>query len=495
MSTRAAESGGASLSGFGAPIDSQEGAEQRIARGFVAGVHAAARAIRLYPLENMAVQKAVTELRAAADRVQQSEGECMLRGVGDYLFVNETRLRLTLDNYSSVVYVLGLLRESGIGGLTVAPSHEPKAWVVLLSFLQAPPLSVPVDERSAQLANRLAQADIGAFGLLPPMDDPDTLDTEMDSRERSRQTYMRSLDVTRDVMTAARIGRSPALKRVKRAVQGIVDAILTDPSSMMGLTTLREFDDYTFVHSVNVCILSIALGRRMGLSRTGLLDLGLAALMHDIGKSRLPLDVLNKRGELTDADRDLLRTHPWQGVMALYKSPAGGGRPWRAITAAFEHHIKIDGSGYPVPLRERRLSIFSKIITVADGYDAATTTRVYQSVPWSPADVLRGMRDNPRLALDPVIVKALINLTGIYPVGTVVVLDTFELAVVHSPNPDPAALSRPIIRLLSDAQGNRTPDAPVCDLTARDGSGQYLRTIIRTEDPDRYGIVVGDYVA
>jgi HD-GYP domain-containing protein (c-di-GMP phosphodiesterase class II) len=282
---------------------------------------------------------------------------------------------------------------------------------------------------------------------------------------------------------------------VKRAVQGIVDAILTDPASMMGLTTLREFDDYTFVHSVNVCILSIALGRRMGLSRTGLLDLGLAALMHDIGKSRLPLEVLNKRGELTEDDRDVLRTHPWQGVLALFKSPVGGGRPWRAIVSAFEHHIKIDGSGYPVPLRKRRLSMFSKIVTVADGYDAATSTRVYQSVPWSPADVLRGMRDNPRLGLDPVIVKALINLTGIYPVGTLVVLDTFELAVVHSSNPDLTALSRPIIRLLSDAQGNRLPDAPVCDLTARDGSGQYLRTIIRTEDPDRYGITIGDYVA
>ncbi|MES2525421.1 MAG: HD domain-containing phosphohydrolase [Gemmatimonadota bacterium] len=468
---------------------------QRLARGYVVSLHAAIRAVRLYPVENVAVQKAINELTAAALRIAASEAECVLRRFGDYLFVNDTRLRLTLDNYSAVVYVLNLLREAGVGGLVVTDQAEPRAWVVLLAFLQAPPLEYPVEERMAQLSQRLAHASVTAFVLVEPADDHEALDTELDTRERARQTYMRSLDVTRDVMTAARIGRSPGLKRVKRAVQGIVDAILTDPSSMMGLTTLREFDDYTFVHSVNVCILSIALGRRIGLSRTQLLDLGLAALMHDIGKARLPLEVLNKRGSLEEADREMLRTHPWQGVLALFKLPMGAGRPWRAVVSAFEHHMKIDGTGYPMPHRPRPLSLFSKIIAVADGYDAATTTRVYQSVPWSPADVLRGMRDNVRLGLDPVIVKALINLTGIYPIGTLVVLDTFELALVHAAHPDPAVLSRPIVRLLSDAQGNRSADASLCDLTERDASGQYLRTIIRTEDPDRYGIRIGDYFA
>jgi HD-GYP domain-containing protein (c-di-GMP phosphodiesterase class II) len=141
------------------------------------------------------------------------------------------------------------------------------------------------------------------------------------------------------------------------------------------------------------------------------------------------------------------------------------------------------------------LSLFSKIISVADGFDAATTTRVYQQSPWSPADVLRGMRDNPRLGLDPVIVKAFINLTGIYPIGTVVVLDTFELALVHAASADPTALSRPVVRVLSDAMGNRLAESALCDLTETDAAGQYARTIIRTEDPERYGIHIGDYFA
>lgn len=469
---------------------------QKHARAFVVGLHGAVRAIRLYPVENSAVQKALADLSTAAERLIDSDDACELRRVGDYLFVNETRLRLTLDNYAAVANVLGLFREAGIGGFAVVKRPEARAWVVLLAFLQSPPLEYPEAQRLSQLSERLAQSSVAEFELSAPTEEHGSGDDEeMDQKERARQTYVRSLDVTREVMTSARLGKSPGLKRVKRAVQGIVDAILTDAASMIGLTTLREFDEYTFVHSVNVCILAVALGRRLGLSKPQLLDLGLAALLHDIGKSRLPLELLNKRGQLEEPERALLQTHPWWGVLTLLSMPTGAGRPWRAVTAAFEHHMRVDLSGYPKAARPRRLSLYSKIIAVADGFDAATTTRVYQQAPWTPADVLRGMRDNPRLGLDPVIVKAFINLTGIYPAGTVVVLDTLELAIVQCANPDAAAISRPIVRLLSDAQGNRVADNILCDLAAMGADGQHLRTIIRTEDPERHGIRIADYFA
>ncbi len=481
----------------GAPHDAThtDPGVQRTLRGMVVALHGAVRAIRLYPVENSAVQKAIAELGAAAERVTALQDGCELRRVGDYVFVNDLRLRLTLDNYAAVAYVLGLLRESGIGGVSVVRRPDPREWVVLLAFLNAPPADLPEDVRLASLVDRLDQAGIASFELTPPADESATPDSELDQKERSRQTYVRSLDVTREIMTSARLGRSPSLKRVKRAVQGVVDAILTDTQSMIGLTTLRDFDEYTFVHSVNVCILSVALGRRLGLSKVQLLDLGLAALVHDIGKSRVPLDLLNKRGQLEAHEREILQRHTWQGVLALFALPTGTGRPWRAMITAYEHHMRVDLSGYPKPVRSRRVSLFSKIISVADGFDAATTTRVYQQSPWSPADVLRGMRDNPRLGLDPVIVKAFINLTGIYPIGTVVVLDTFELALVHAASADPTALSRPVVRLLSDAMGNRLAESALCDLTTTDAAGQYVRTIIRTEDPERYGIHIGDYFA
>ena len=137
--------------------------------------------------------------------------------------------------------------------------------------------------------------------------------------------------------------------------------------------------------------------------------------------------------------------------------------------------------------------MFSKIVAVADGFDAATSRRAYQTDPLTPAAVLQEMRDNPRRGMDPVVVKAFINLTGIYPVGTLVVLDTFELAIVHAPNPNPEAVSRPVVRIVADERGNVLYPGEIVDLTAQREPGAFVRSIIKTGDPDRYGIRVGDY--
>lgn len=473
-----------------------DASQHHIARAFLVALHGATRAIRLYPIENSAVQKALHELSLATESVLQTHDDCELRCVGDYLFINETRIRLMMDNYAAVANVLAMLNASGIGGFSVGRVPPSASWIVLLSFLQSPPLEYPVEERLSQLQDRLAQAAVPDFELAPPTDaSVNGFEDDKSDRERARQTYARTVNVARDVMMSARLGKSRGLKRVKRAVQGIVDAIITDSASMIGMTNLREFDDYTFVHSVNVCILSVALGRRLQLAKAQLLELGLAALMHDVGKAALPLELLNKRGSLTDDERTLLQSHSWQGVLTIFTLPVGAGRPWRAATSAFEHHMRIDLSGYPKSHRTNALSIYSKIIAVADGFDAATTARVYQSDPWTPADVLRGMRDNPRLGLDQTVVKAFINLTGIYPCGTIVVLDTLEIGVVMQTHPDPSAVSRPVIRLIFDAQGNRILDASLCDLTAQDARGTYIRTIIRTESPERLGIRIADYFA
>ncbi|MCU0635891.1 MAG: HD-GYP domain-containing protein [Gemmatimonadaceae bacterium] len=474
------------------PGGDQEQLSQRAARQFVTTLYGALRAIRLYPIENATVQKALAELMAASDRVTGLDGSTEINRGGEFLFVNGARLRLGVDNYAALSYLLGQFRAAGIGGFRTNERPEPREWVVLLSALVQPPATRQEEEGWQQFTRLVEQGGVTRIGILQPNDDG-AADEEPDLRERARRTYLRSLDVSREMMTTARLGRSPNLKRVKRAVQGIVDQLLTDEQSMIGLTTLRDFDEYTFVHSVNVCIFSVALGRRLGCGKTQLFDLGMAALLHDIGKSRVPAEVLNKAGGLTDEEREIVGGHTWQGVLVLFGIPVVSERPYRGMVTCFEHHLKIDSSGYPRVVRERRMTLFSRIVAVADGYDAATSARVYQERPWSPADVLRGMRENPRLGFDPLVVKAFIALTGVFPVGTLVTLDTLELALVYSAHPDPAHLARPIVRVLTDGQGNFLADAPVVDLSTTDATGAYLRTIIRTEDPDRYGIRIGDY--
>jgi HD-GYP domain-containing protein (c-di-GMP phosphodiesterase class II) len=196
---------------------------------------------------------------------------------------------------------------------------------------------------------------------------------------------------------------------------------------------------------------------------------------------------------LTEAEWRLIAAHPWMGALALFQLRGQQELPYRAMVVAHEHHMKIDMTGYPRPIRPRTMSMFSKIVAVADGFDAATSRRSYQTTPMNPAQVMLEMRDNPRRGMDPVIVKAFINLTGIYPVGTLVVLDTFELGIVHAVNPIPEMLSRPIVRVISDAQGNLLHPGTLIDLAEQREDGQYLRTIIKTENPERYGIRVGDY--
>jgi HD-GYP domain-containing protein (c-di-GMP phosphodiesterase class II) len=464
---------------------------RRTGRGFIISLYAALRAIRLYPLENAAVQNAVADLAEVAGTLIEREHELEIRVTGEFVFVNTVRLRLDLDNYASFSQLLSLFRSSGIGSLHLQSRPAVRDWQRFLALLLVPSQDPP-QTRFHQLLGRLEQQGLTAFQLGEPHEQADD-DERAKSKELAKKTYSQSVAVTKDLMTSVRMGRSPNVKKIKRVVQGIVDQLLNEETSLIGLTTIRDYDEYTFTHSVNVCIFSVALGKRLGFNKLQLYDLGMAALFHDIGKSRVPSEVINKTTGLDEDEWRLIAAHPWMGALALFQLRGQQDLPYRAMVVAHEHHMKMDLTGYPRPIRPRTMSMFSKIVAVADGFDAATSRRSYQTVPLNPAQVLQEMRDNPRRGMDPVVVKAFINLTGIYPVGTLVVLDTFELGLVHAVNPIPEMLSRPIVRVISDAQGVLQHPGTLVDLAEQREDGHYLRTIIKTENPERYGIRVGDY--
>jgi len=458
-------------------------------RTLIIALYAALRSSKLYPIGHASVTKALEDLGAAAADIFSAEGELELRVTGEFIFVNGTRLRLDLDNYAAFSHVLTVFRVNGVGQLHLLAHPVTRDWQVLVSLLQG--AEGAAADRLHDVVERLAAASVTAFELGEPA--AESGEDREKSRERAKRTYAQSVAVTKDLMTSVRIGRSPNLKKIKRVVQGIVDQILNEETSLIGLTTIRDYDEYTFTHSVNVCIFSVALGKRLGLGKLQLYDLGMAALFHDIGKARVPLEVLNKSGGLTDEEWRLIASHPWLGVLALFQLRGAQELPYRAMVVAMEHHMKADLTGYPKPIRPRQLSMYSKIVAAADGFDAATSRRSYQTVPFNPAEVMREMRDNPRRGMDPVVVKAFINLTGIYPTGTLVVLDTFELGIVHGANPIPDMLARPIVRVISDTMGNLTHPGVLVDLAERRGDGTFARTIIKTENPERYGIRVADY--
>ena len=312
--------------------------------------------------------------------------------------------------------------------------------------------------------------------------------------EGAKRTYAYSVQMAREVLSDVRIGKAVNVRKVKRAVQSIVDQVLSDEPSIVAMTTLREFDEYTFTHSVNVCIFSVVIGQRIGLEKTQLYELGLGALFHDVGKSRVDEAVLNKAQKLSPAEWEILQEHPTDGLLELFRLHGFQDVPYRQMLIAYEHHMRKAG-GYPRNRRDREPGLFSRIVAVADGFDAGTSVRSYQYKPWPPDQVLREMRDNPERGFDPTLVKALITATGVYPIGTLVVLDTFELAVVTRANSDPKRAHQPEVKIISDSKGVTLAVPEVAVLDEVDPStGKPRRTVIKTADAARYGIRVADYV-
>ena len=225
----------------------------------------------------------------------------------------------------------------------MAETVGPRDWLVFLSLVQAPGDDDP-EQRFQQITAKLTMANVSAFELAPPAlgGAADGLGERQQTKEAAKRTYAQSVSVSKEVIHSVRMGRAPNIKKIKRVVQAIVDQILNEETSLFGLTTLRDYDEYTFTHSVNVCIFAVALGRRLGLSKLQLYDLGLAALFHDIGKARVPLDVLNKAEQLSEADWRAIANHPWLGVLSLFQMRGATGSA-----------VPLDGGGVRAPHEAR----------------------------------------------------------------------------------------------------------------------------------------------
>ena len=462
-------------------------------REFLIVLYTTLRSLKLYPIENAQVQRALDDLAAATKHLLDVERELEVRLQGEFIFVNSTRLRLDLDNYASFSHILGVLRQCGVGAVRMDEGVDRKQLQVFVSLLLSYSAREANPNKLFELAQKLQDGGVTLISVEPPLETEEDVEETERLKEAAKRTYARSVAVTKEVINSIRLGRTANVKKVKRAVQAIVDQVLNNESSLMGLTTLRDYDEYTFTHSVNVCIFSVALGRKLGLTKLQLYDLGIAALFHDVGKSRVPLEVLNKQGGLSDEEWRIMQAHPWLGVLTLFGLRGYGEIPYRGMIVAYEHHMKTDLTGYPKSVRSRELSIYSKVVAVADGFDAATSRRVYQTTPIQPDQVLKEMWENPRRGYDPVVVKAFINLIGIYPVGTCVILDTYEVALVQSANADVAAVHRPVVRIVATPDGALMHPGTVVDLAQKDESGKFPRSIIKVSDPAKYGIQVSDY--
>ena len=482
-------------------VERIESVHRQQGRAFLLNLGAALRSFRLYPLENAQVQRSLNELMESARALHQVDPVLELHVGDETVFINKTRLRLALDRHAALGHVLNTFKDAGIGTLVVDEAVSRKEWQGLFSLLlevKAPEQASEEDlDYLAELQDELVERGVTHITLGPPVEPGggggEELSAENRAIEIAKRTYQRSVAVSKEVVNAVRMGRAANQRKIKQAVQSMVDQVLNNEISLVGLTAIRDYDEYTFTHSVNVCIFAIAIGKRLRLGKRHLYDLGVAALLHDMGKSRVPRELIQKEGALTEEEWRLMQSHPWYGVLALFQMQQSSDLPYRGIVTAYEHHMKLDLTGYPRPVRRRNISFYSKIVAVADGFDAATSRRSYQT-PIQPDEVLREMWQNRRRGYDPVLVKELVNLVGIYPVGTCLILDTNEVAIVQSRNPEPDLLSRPLVRIALSTEGQIMKPAPLVDLAEKAAGGRFKRSILKVADPSQLGITPGDFL-
>lgn len=279
------------------------------------------------------------------------------------------------------------------------------------------------------------------------------------------------------------------LVSVKKVVNHTVDGILRNPDAHVSLTQLKDWDRYTAQHSINVCILALAMGRHIGLQRQELEMLGTGALLHDVGKLRTPLEVLNKPGKLTEEEFKLMKAHPVHGRELLEHRY---GLPHLVADMAYSHHERAAGGGYPRGLSGDQLTVWSKIVAIVDVYDAITSDRCYHK-GMSPTEALTKMYGWRLTDFDPELLEQFIQCLGIYPVGTLVELTSGEVGIVISVNP--TLRLRPQVSLILDAQ--KRPYYPsrtvnLADFANNDPDNLYgIREVLK---PGSYGINIREHL-
>ncbi|MDE2585374.1 MAG: HD-GYP domain-containing protein [Betaproteobacteria bacterium] len=244
--------------------------------------------------------------------------------------------------------------------------------------------------------------------------------------QRAKKLHGEANRIVKDMLGDIRLGQQIEMEKIEPLVENIVDSIFCHPDGLIPLARLKTHDQYTFMHSVSVCALMVAFARGLKLSRDVIKDIAVGALLHDVGKAKVPDGILNKPAKLTDAEFDKMKSHVVQSKIILHNTP---GVSAIALDVAAQHHERYDGSGYPNKLKGEQISLYGQMGAIVDVYDAITSNRVYhRGMP--PTEALRKLLEWSKFHFNPELVQAFIRTIGIYPTGSLVRLESSRLGVV-----------------------------------------------------------------
>jgi HD-GYP domain-containing protein (c-di-GMP phosphodiesterase class II) len=438
-------------------------AEIRVTRDLLRTLSSTRQFYTLYPAGHPRRMEASRELRDAVHELREAHGGPAVLFVSDRNFY----LGPMLLAWESLTHhrLAASLEESGVQSI---------------EFLDG------VDEVEADALMRLVAGDLAARDELRAISinraGPNAPATVKGGFNELLQSYASGLELLRQ--TAARLlaGRPADLDATVRLTEHLADLIADDPAQALLLTTVKSYDEYTYHHMVNVCILTLALARAIGLPRERAIALGIGGLLHDVGKVKVPQEVLQHDGALDEEQWRQIRRHPIDGAGLILVTTRDPLHP--AVSVVLEHHAAYDGSGYPSLSGRRSPSLPARLVAVADSFDALTSKRSYRK-PEERRQALSLLQAGAGRSYDPRVVRTFVRLLGVFPVGSLVQLSSGEIAVVVR-NHD-RLLARPTVRLVLDRHGDAA-DALEVDLAERDRDGEFLRSVQRSIDPVEVGV-------
>jgi putative nucleotidyltransferase with HDIG domain len=424
------------------------------------------RSAELYAPQHPLVERSVAALASACSAHLQDGATVIVGFIGDDVVVNDTRLGK--GSASLTGFVRGL-RDREIEKITFHRGVTAEDIRMFLQVLADRSARRAVDERLA--ARGVQRIVIGRLAIEEtPQEDVGIA--------AAKRVYATAVDDAHTIWDQAQAGDKPDPNTARKIIESLANIVTQDRTSLMALTALKKYDNYTFTHMVNVASLAMAQARALNLEGPMLREFGFAALMHDIGKVNTPQEVLNKPGKLTAEEFKMMKQHVVDGAHILRRTPE---MPALAPIVAFEHHLKQDLSGYPENIGHRELNLCTMIVSIADVFDALRSNRPYrEGLATTRIKSIMGEKDNP--AFNQVLLRRFVNLMGMFPIGTLVRLNTDEMGIVTAEHPEDPF--RPQVKILFNEAGERIEEPFLANTWERDARGEFPRAVVESVDPD-----------